>query len=653
MNRIMIVIAAAGLSAMAAAQDTDVLRLRVVDAEGDPVTFAQVGRFLDWSYPELPTLYLTGANEIPVTSDDAGLISIRRSQLFGDSNTDEDEVRLFVLGPDAKRIGSVAVTRADFGEERPVELGEGAQVGGELTHSALDDGLTWGSVGLVGDGDDVYGTAEATKAGEYTYLLPPGDYTLRAWGGTQNGDRFELIKDVKVAEGDKKLVVNFDLADAKQPEAEGGLPKPDQPQIVGELAPELTAVKEWSTDTPVMLASLRGKVVLIDFWGYWCGPCIHSMPRLMAMHDAFAEHGLVIIGIHEGGSIDSLGDLPALLSEAKESLWSGRDIPFIIGLDGGDAPSGDTVEAYGVRGFPTTFLIDREGIVAESFHPSNPSAWRTIEEMLGVEAAEPAAAGAAPGPAAAKPDEGDTAPQWFQAFRNVYLLRDGAVIKYVYPPFIAQRRDYVESVLPDVVADAGRPPDFLVMDEAEVTNAAWPPRAYGYLQRLPLSLVLEQVIGIESWRVTGDGAILNADVMGDWIIDGTASQAELVGDLQKLLREQLGVPVTVTKDRRQLDVIAVRGENGNPIETSGGDQEQAIADFCDRLSRATGAPVYNEVRYAYGDPPGITLGLPERLAQMDVESPEFEELVARLDEASPLEVVMMPRTVEVWWFGRD
>lgn len=64
------------------------------------------------------------------------------------------------------------------------------------------------------------------------------------------------------------------------------------------IAPELIPGGEWFNSTPLTLADLRGKVVLIDFWTYTCINCIRTLPYLEKWHETYADKGLVIIGVH-------------------------------------------------------------------------------------------------------------------------------------------------------------------------------------------------------------------------------------------------------------------------------------------------------------------------------------------------------------------
>lgn len=64
------------------------------------------------------------------------------------------------------------------------------------------------------------------------------------------------------------------------------------------MAPELSNIEAWINSDPLTLASLRGKVVLIDFWTYSCINCQRTQPYLNTWYDAYEKDGLVIIGVH-------------------------------------------------------------------------------------------------------------------------------------------------------------------------------------------------------------------------------------------------------------------------------------------------------------------------------------------------------------------
>jgi cytochrome c biogenesis protein CcmG/thiol:disulfide interchange protein DsbE len=97
---------------------------------------------------------------------------------------------------------------------------------------------------------------------------------------------------------------------------------------------------------PVSLASLQGKVVLLNFWATWCLECRPEMPMFERLHREFGAQGLSVIGINarEGAA--------AVRVYAKE-----LDLTFPLILD----PKGTINVAYGVIGLPTTFFIGRDG----------------------------------------------------------------------------------------------------------------------------------------------------------------------------------------------------------------------------------------------------------------------------------------------------
>lgn len=98
----------------------------------------------------------------------------------------------------------------------------------------------------------------------------------------------------------------------------------------------------------VALDSLRGKVVIVDFWASWCGPCHQSFPWLESLRVRYAAQGLQVIAV----DVDKNSD------DADEFLAKHK-VGFGIAYD----PAGKAAEAFGVEGMPSTFLIGRDGRV--------------------------------------------------------------------------------------------------------------------------------------------------------------------------------------------------------------------------------------------------------------------------------------------------
>jgi len=120
---------------------------------------------------------------------------------------------------------------------------------------------------------------------------------------------------------------------------------------LGAFAPEFTLKDAQQRDIP--LASLRGKVVLLNFWATWCGPCQEEMPSLEALYQRYKDKGFVVVGV----SLDEEG-WPAI-----EAFTKRIPVSFPVLLDAQQATS----DLYQVYRIPETYLIDPSGKIVDKF----------------------------------------------------------------------------------------------------------------------------------------------------------------------------------------------------------------------------------------------------------------------------------------------
>ncbi|UCG55907.1 MAG: TlpA family protein disulfide reductase [Phycisphaerales bacterium] len=343
-------------------------------------------------------------------------------------------------------------------------------------------------------------------------------------------------------------IVAGQLAEPEPDSAE--LSKHPVDRLIGKRAPELQKIKAWKNTDPIKLTDLRGKYVLLDFWGYWCGPCVRDMPHLMAIHDAFSERGLIVLGVHDD-SVASVEEMDEKLTKVRDRIWLGRDLPFPVALDGGGerrikgtdhTAKGVTTAAYGITSYPTTVLIGPDGRIVERFHaPSLDEKIAYLEELLGAQAAKP---------------------QWRVRFDEVYRLADGELLRHIPGPYMPERSDFFfyqfsrwgwfSSLPTDAMP---RIPESAVLIWDEHANRVEGGMDSGHLTVMD---ILKQS-GFQEREVAGDEKLLNYHLSGDWIKREVPDREILLTAFEEILNSKLGLSVRFRSKHVERDVFIASG----------------------------------------------------------------------------------------------
>jgi thiol-disulfide isomerase/thioredoxin len=332
--------------------------IRVVDEEGKPVEGALAGEFAFCTDGKWQV-----NSDIPGRTDSAGDVHYP----YGSNELSKRPVFAMHEGRKLAGLADAIGERSSEPVVISVTAHPARHVHGNLTCSKISsvgESLGPGTVYLSPAKEGARPIFEYDARDlHYGFLLPAGEYVLTAYC-RQTTHIVLLPISVGVKSQDDIELKTIEL------------PPTQLTMLRGKPAPPLRGVLGWKNSMGLQLTELKGRFVLLEFWGNWCGTCVVSMPKLFAISDRIPADKLVIVGIHEGmqgeSDIDTAEKLDVALAAVRDNLWKGRDLPFPVALvktehvpfaGADDYAVSQSAADYGIWRYPTTVLIDPEGNV--------------------------------------------------------------------------------------------------------------------------------------------------------------------------------------------------------------------------------------------------------------------------------------------------
>ncbi len=305
---------------------------RVVDKAGKAVSGAEVAEF--WTRNDqgemqaLPSAKTDGDGRFKLECD----LDSRDQPLFAIDST--------------RKLGGIAVAKAGaFDKPLLIEVSPLVAVKGRFTCTESGRPPEWTNASMSLMPASLRVASNKSNQADFALKLPAGRYELQGYGsftdyqGVWKEFTLEVGKDLDLGALDLKLT-------------------PIGRHYGKELPPwHVTAARGLKQD--IKLADLRGKWVVIEFWGFWCGPCVaRSLPSWIDFYEDHAadRDKFEVLAFHDAQA-KNFKELDEKLKPSIAGPWAGRPLPFPILLDA----TGETVRNFGIRAFPSVLIVDPLG----------------------------------------------------------------------------------------------------------------------------------------------------------------------------------------------------------------------------------------------------------------------------------------------------
>ena len=300
---------------------------RIVDEKGNPVACAQIA---SWWFAE-----------------DAGELEPQRPAVSSKDGRFLLELELYnrdqaVMAIDAAgKLGGVATVLAKSPGDL-LEISAVPLVETRVRHTSENTDRTLRKTYVTWSlsGETLRVAGGRSNVPEFVTKLAPGLYTVR--GG--ESCHIEDVRGITLEAGKPA-----DLGEVK-------LPLTNLTKLFGKPDPALHVTDARGVSDEVQAKDFIGKWIVLEFWGYWCGPCTQrGLPGWMDFVEAHAadRDKFVILSVHDPQATD-FAMLDEKLAPIIQRTWQGRELSFPILLD----TSGRFVADYGVRSWPTAILLD-------------------------------------------------------------------------------------------------------------------------------------------------------------------------------------------------------------------------------------------------------------------------------------------------------